>query len=309
MTKRLLVTGGAGFIGSALVDRLVELGFPVSVVDNLSTGKREHVSPKAAFYHMDIRDPDMPKVLQEQKPQIVCHLAAQMSVSLSVRDPIRDAEENILGSLFLLQSCLKYGVEKVIYASSGGAVYGEPEYLPCDEAHPIHPLAPYGASKYVVEAYLDIFRHLHGLDYTVLRLGNVYGPRQDPYGEAGVVAIFAKAMLEGKSPQINGTGEQERDFLYVSDAVEAWLLALELGQGQVYNIGSGQGASVNQIYQHLKSAVQYQGEAIHGPAKAGEVFKIHLDVSKARAGLGWKPRVPLEEGLRLTVEYFKANDS
>ncbi|MBI4199414.1 MAG: SDR family oxidoreductase [Chloroflexi bacterium] len=301
----VLVTGGAGFIGSHLVDRLVQEGHRVVVVDNLSTGRREHVNPRAAFYQVDITDPELHGLLRRERPRWVSHHAAQSSVLVSVRDPLYDARVNILGSLNLLEACRAAGVEKVVFASSGGAIYGEPRYLPCDEAHPLQPLAPYGVSKVAVEKYLVLYQRSFGLPSVILRYGNVYGPRQDPYGEAGVVAIFTLAMLEGRRPVVFGSGEQERDFLYVDDAVEANLHALKGAKEEAYNIGTQQGVSVNRIFALLKGIIGYEGGPQYSSPRPGEVFKVHLDNSLAAKGLGWSPRVGLEEGLVKTVEYFR----
>ena len=303
---KILVTGGAGFIGSHVVDALIERGHEVAVVDDLSTGKREHINPRARFYHLDIRDAQgLEEVFAAERPEIVNHQAARANVRESMEKPILYAEVNVIGSLNLLELSRKYGVEKFIYASTGGAVYGEPEYLPADEAHPINPLDPYGASKHFVEHYLYLYGVNYGLRYTILRYPNVYGPRQDPYGEAGVVAIFTGQMLRGEQAVINGSGEQERDFVYVGDVVEANLLALDRGDGGIYNLGWGFGTSVNEIFARLKEITGYEKEAVHGPPKKGEVFKICLDATKARRELGWVPRISLDEGLRMTVEYFK----
>ena len=303
---KILVTGGAGFIGSHVVDALIERGHEVAVVDDLSTGKREHLNPGARFYHLDIRDAQgLEEVFAAERPEIVNHQAARANVRESLEKPVLYAEVNVIGSLNLLELSRKYGVEKFIYASTGGAVYGEPEYLPADEAHPINPLDPYGASKHFVEHYLYLYGVNYGLRYTILRYPNVYGPRQDPYGEAGVVAIFTGQMLRGEQAVINGSGEQERDFVYVGDIVEANLLALDRGDGGIYNLGWGFGTSVNEIFARLKEITGYEKEAVHGPPKKGEVFKICLDATKARRELGWVPRISLDEGLRMTVEYFK----
>jgi len=305
---RILVTGGAGFIGSHVVDALIERGHEVIVVDDLSTGKREHLNPQAKFYHLDIRDAQgLEEVFATERPEIVNHQAARANVRESMEKPVLYAEVNVIGSLNLLELSRKYGVRKFIYASTGGAIYGEPEYLPADESHPINPLDPYGASKHFVEHYLHLYNTNYGLRYTALRYPNVYGPRQDPYGEAGVVAIFTGQMLTGGQPVINGSGEQERDFVYVGDVVEANIKAMERGDNQVYNLGWGVGTSVNEIFAKLKEITGYEGEAVHGPPKLGEVFKIYLDASKARRELGWEPRVGLNEGLRRTVEYFKGS--
>jgi UDP-glucose 4-epimerase len=303
---RIVVTGGAGFIGSHVVDAFVEAGHDVVVVDDLSTGRRANLNPAATFYEIDVRDPGLRQVFAEERPDVVSHHAAQVDVRRSVADPVFDAEVNVLGSLNLLDSCRQVGVEKVIYISSGGAIYGEPVTLPCDEDHPIQPLCPYGASKYVVEQYLYMYRELYELDYTVLRYGNVYGPRQDPHGEAGVVAIFAGQMVRGETPTINGSGEQERDFVYVGDCARANLLALARGSCRAYNLGTGEGTSINRLFELLKAATDYEGEAVHGPAKAGETFRITLDATRARQELGWQPEVSLREGLERTAEHFSS---
>jgi UDP-glucose 4-epimerase len=303
---RILVTGGAGFIGSHVVDALIKRGHEVSVVDDLSTGKREHLNPRAKFYHLDIRDAHhLEEVFAAERPEIVNHQAARANVRESMAKPVLYAEVNVIGSLNLLELSRKYGVERFIYASTGGAVYGEPEYLPADESHPVNPLDPYGASKHFVEHYLYLYGVNYGLRYVALRYANVYGPRQDPYGEAGAVAIFTGQMLTGEEPVINGGGEQERDFVYVGDIAAANIRAMEESGSQIYNIGWGVGTSINEIFAKLKEITGYEKEAVHGPPKLGEVFKIYLDASKARRGLGWAPRVELDEGMRRTVEYFR----
>ncbi|MGQ9492478.1 MAG: NAD-dependent epimerase/dehydratase family protein [Anaerolineae bacterium] len=303
---KILVTGGAGFIGSHVVDAYLEQGHEVVVVDDLSTGRRENIHPRARLHQIDIRNEGLERVFAEEKPDVVNHHAAKVSVRESMECPLLYADVNVLGSLRLLELSRKYGVKKFIYISTGGALYGEPEHLPADEAHPIHPLDPYGASKACFEYYLPIYRTNYGLSFTTLRYGNVYGPRQDPYGEAGVVAIFTGQMLRGEQAVINGSGEQMRDFVYVSDVAQANVLALERGDGGFYNIGTSIGTSVNEIFAILKSATGYTRPPVHGPPKAGEVFKIYLNVDKAKQELGWQPVVDLEEGLRLTVEYFRA---
>ena len=303
---KVLVTGGAGFIGSHIVDRLVEEGHAVVVVDNLSSGRRQQVNPKAAFYQVDVRDDALEEVFRRERPQVVDHHAAQMSVNYSLQNPLEDAAINVLGSLRLLEYARKYGVERFIFASTGGALYGEPAYLPCDEAHPIRPLSPYGVSKYTVEQYLALYHRLYGLPYVALRYGNVYGPRQNPHGEAGVVAIFAQRMLEGREAIIYGTGEQRRDFVYVTDVADANLLALQKGDGDCFNIATGVDASVNEVFASLKEATGYPREAAYAPARPGEVFAIHLSHQKAQEVLGWRPRVSLAEGLARTVAFFRS---
>lgn len=307
--SKILVTGGAGFIGSHVVDTFVSAGHEVIVIDNLATGKRENVNPEARFYQVDIRDQEaVEEVFAVERPEVISHQAALANVRHSMEQPVTYAEVNILGSIILLEMARKYECRRFIYASTGGAVYGEPEFLPVTEDHPINPLDPYGASKHAVEHYLYLYRHNYGLSYVSLRYPNVYGPRQDPLGEAGVVAIFTGLMLQGKQPTINGSGEQQRDFVYVGDVACANLLALKRGEG-VYNIGSGVPTDVNTIFAELKAITGYPGEAYYGPPKLGEVFRIYLDASKARRELGWEPTVSLKEGLARTVDFFRQSAS
>jgi UDP-glucose 4-epimerase len=301
---KVLVTGGAGFIASHVVDALVAEGHQVLVVDDLSTGKKEHLNPEATFYQLDIRSPELEDVFRREKPDLVNHHAAHVDVRHSVDDPRHDADVNIAGSLNLLECARRYGVSKFVYASSGGAIYGEPEYLPCDEEHPLNPLCPYGVSKLAVEKYLFVYGHTYGLRYVILRYPNVYGPRQDPTGEGGVVAIFARQMVRGAGVVINGSGEQERDFVYVDDIVSANLLARQALGGQIYNLGTGIGTSINQLFASMKSLTSYAQEPVYGPPKAGETFKIYLDATKARSELGWRPEVGLEHGLRATIRSY-----
>jgi UDP-glucose 4-epimerase len=301
---KVLVTGGAGFIGSHVVDMLLDSGHEVVVVDNLSTGRRSNLNPRAKFYHLDIRSPELESVFELERPEVVDHHAAQADVRRSMVDPLFDAEVNILGSIKLAQHSMKYGVRKFIHISSGGAAYGEPEYLPCDENHPVQPLCPYGASKYTFELYLHLFKVAYGLDYTVIRYPNVYGPRQDPQGEAGVVAIFAGQMMRRQPVTINGDGEQVRDYVYVTDCAGANLMVLKSGSGRIYNLGYGTGTTVNQIFAYLAEITEYTQEANYGPAKAGETYRIYLDARRAGAELGWKPTMGLQEGLQKTVVYL-----
>ena len=304
---RVLVTGGAGFIGSNLVDRLIEKGADVSVVDNLLTGFERNINPRAKFYKVDVRDRDrLREIFESERPEYVHHLAAQMDVRRSVEEPTFDAENNILGGLNVITSSLESGVKKIIYASTGGAVYGEPQYLPVDERHPVNPICQYGISKHTVEHYLYLYRYLYGLNYTVLRYPNVYGPRQNPKGEAGVNAIFIGMMLEGRTPTIFGDGKQLRDYVYVDDVVEANLLAMEKGDGEIYNIGSGIGISVNKIYSMLSEILSFDKPPIYAPPRLGEIQKVYLDSSKAQGELGWKPRVNFEDGLRKTIAWFRS---
>ncbi len=305
---RILVTGGAGFIGSNLADRFVALGHEVAVLDDLSSGFREFVPNAARFVEADVTDAEaLGRFFAEWRPEVVSHHAAQIDVRKSVDDPVRDARINLLGGIELLQACTRHGVRKVLYASTGGALYGEGRKLPATEDHPVNPEAPYGASKHSLEHYLYIWKLLHGLDYTVLRYPNVYGPRQNPHGEAGVNAIFIGLMLEGKRPRIFGTGDQLRDYVYVDDIVEASVLALARGSGETVNIGSGVGVSVLQIFSELKSILGFEGEPIFDAPRPGEIQRIYLDATRAREVLGWKPRVGFREGLEKTVAWARAD--
>jgi len=306
VATKILVTGGAGFIGSHLVDRLVQEGHQVSVIDNLSTGKRKNVNKQAGFYKMDIQSRPIEKVFRKERPIILVHLAAQMNVRLSTEDPTFDASVNILGTLNLLDHAVRHGVRKVIFASSGGAVYGEHDGIPATESHRTDPLSPYGISKLAGEKYLAYYSFVSGLRYVALRLGNVYGPRQDSEGEAGVIAIFTKQMLEGDQPIINGTGMQIRDFVYVDDVVESIMVTLAPDIQGVYNVGTGQETSVNDCYKILKDLTRSECKEIHGPAKKGEQFRSVLDVAKIREELDWDPQVSFPDGLAKTVEFFKS---
>ncbi|MCC6300316.1 MAG: NAD-dependent epimerase/dehydratase family protein [Anaerolineales bacterium] len=303
---KIVVTGGAGFIGSHVVDLFLENGFEVVVLDDLSTGRASNLNRAAKFYQMDIRDQKVREVFAAERPDFVSHHAAQMDVRRSVAQPLFDADVNILGSINLIECAKEFGVKRFIYISTGGAVYGEPEYVPCDEAHPINPICQYGASKHTVEHYLFMYHVNYGLKYTVLRYPNVFGPRQDPHGEAGVVAIFTGKMMAGEPVVINGDGEQTRDFVFVGDCAKANYLAASVDhQPGIYNIGWGIPTSVNQISAALAKATDYQLPVSHGPGKVGETRHIYLDASKARKDLGWSATVSLDEGMRKTVEYFK----
>ncbi len=304
---KILITGGAGFIASQIGDALIANGHQVVVVDNLATGKRENINPAANFYEMDIRDAALKDVFERERPDVVNHHAAQMSVNVSVENPMLDADINILGGLNLLENARKTGVKKVVFSSSGGTVYGDPTYLPCDEKHPIQPLSPYGAAKYAFEMYLHLYAVTYGLEYTTLRYANIYGPRQDPFGEAGVVAIFAQRMLAEKPLTIYGTGDQERDFVFVGDVVRANLMVLDnpASNRRAYNIGTGVGTSINKIYEVLKKVSGYSLPANYGPGKPGEVFRSILDAGRIGSELGWEPQVSLEDGLAQTLEFFR----
>jgi UDP-glucose 4-epimerase len=301
---RYLVTGGAGFIASHIVDRLIKEGHHVAIVDNLSTGKESNLNPKAKLYKIDISDPGLETVFEAEKPDFVSHHAAQVSVVLSVRDPQFDVQTNIIGSLNLLQLCVKYNVKKLIFSSTGGAVYGEPEYLPADEKHPTKPLCPYAIDKLAFENYLYMYGVVYGFNYTVLRYANVYGPRQDPHGEAGVVAIFTQKILDGVQPIIFGDGKATRDYIFVEDIVDANMLAWEKGDKQIFNIGTGIETDVNEIFSHLKKEFGFPKDAIHSDNRPGELQRICIANAKAKAELGWSPKYTLEEGIKKTVKYY-----
>ncbi len=302
---KILVTGGAGFIGSNIVDGYLAAGHEVVVVDNLSTGKKENLNPKAKFYKTDILDPQITDILHKEKPEVVNHHAAQIDVRKSLEDPVFDARTNILGTINVLENCVKAGVRKVIFASTGGALYGEPDYLPVDEKHPIMPISAYAASKYSVETYLKLYSQSYGLKYIALRYGNVYGPRQDPLGEAGVIAIFVGKMSKGEVPTIFGDGEQLRDYVYVGDIVDLNCRVLQEGEG-VYNVGTTVGTSVNQIFSTLKEIMDFKPAAKYAPPRKGEVYKVYLNAQKLEKTLGWKPRVNMREGLKQTVAWFNS---
>jgi len=301
-----LVTGGAGFIGSHVVDRLVSEGERVAVIDNLSTGRRENINPATEFYEMDLGEGDLDQLFADEGPEYVHHFAAQIDVRQSVENPVHDARVNVLGSLRLLEACRKFSVKKIVYASTGGAIYGEPETVPADESHPARPDAPYGISKHSVEHYLHYYGKIHGMRWSVLRFANVYGPRQDPLGEAGVNAIFIGRMLDGLAPTIFGDGEQVRDYIYVSDVVDAVMLAVRAGDGEIMNIGTGVPTSVNRIFEVLQELIGFDGPAEYAAPRAGEVYRIYLDPARARRVLGWSSSVELAEGLRRTVDWHRS---
>ncbi len=302
---RILVTGGAGFIGSHVVDAFVDAGHEVEVVDNLSSGRRENVNSRAKLHVMDIRDEKIDELFQKGNFDVLDHHAAQMDVRRSVEDPLYDADVNVMGTIRLLEAARKNGVKKVILASTGGAIYGEQDYFPADEQHPLRPVSPYGVTKLTDEKYLWYYKVVHGLKHVILRYANVYGPRQNPHGEAGVVAIFTERMLRGEEPVINGDGLQTRDFVYVGDVVRANLLALDYPNDDVFNVGTGRETDVNTIFRKIRELVGANIEEKHGPAKEGEQRRSVLDYTKARKYLGWEPRVSLDKGLKLTVEYFR----
>ncbi len=311
---RVLVTGGAGFIGSHIVDAYVQAGHRVAVVDNLTTGRRDNVNSRAQFLCADIRDPSMDRVFQRGQFDVVNHQAAQIDLRRSVADPTHDAEVNIVGTLNLLECARRHGVRSVIVASTGGAIYGDHTIYPTPESEAAHPQSPYGVAKLAIEHYLYYYRSVHGLRSVVLRYANVYGPRQDPCGEAGVVAIFIKRLLAGDRPIINGDGGQTRDFVFVDDVVQANLLALEYlfnGPGEagplVVNIGTGEEVSVNSLSALLTHFLPRPPTPLYSPAKPGEQRRSAINPSYAKQIMGWEPRVGLEEGLRKTWNWFRVD--
>lgn len=315
---RALVTGGAGFIGSNLVDRLLAEGHSVEVVDNLSTGKLANLADarstrdhEFSFHQIDICDPAVADLIERRAPEVVFHLAAQIDVRVSVDDPALDARINVLGTLNVLEGARRAGSRKVVFASSGGTIYGDvdAEDLPVTEAHPQHPVAPYGVSKKVATDYLHAYRELHQLEYTSLALANVYGPRQDPHGEAGVVAIFAGKLLAGERCRIFGTGEQTRDYVYVDDVADAFVRAADRGSGLLCNIGTGTETSVNGLYRSMADNAGVVDEPEYAPARVGELDRSCLDATRAKLHLGWEPFTDLDTGTAAVIDWFRAQGS
>lgn len=302
---KILVTGGAGFIGSHIADAYIDAGHKVVIVDNLATGREKNINPQATFFNIDIRDRSIKKLFEQFQFDIVNHHAAQMDVRLSVKDPIFDAENNVIGLLNVFQNAVEHGVKKVIYASSGGVVYGEQDYFPADEEHPQRPYCPYGVTKLMGEKYLYYYAATYGLTYTAFRYANVYGPRQNPFGEAGVIAIFMQKLFNREEAIIHGDGRQTRDYVYVADVVQANVTALCSGENDVFNIGTGVETDVNQIYQAINKLIGANMPEKHGPAKPGEQRRSVLDIQKARHRLPWQPQFDFARGLAATIDYFK----
>ena len=306
---RILVTGGAGFIGSHIVDQCIAAGHEVAIVDNLweeGGGNEGNLNPKARFFHADITDEArLQSIFDEIRPEVVSHQAAQHSVAISTKDPRLDARVNVLGLLNVLTNCTRAGTRKIIFASSG-ATYGTPARLPIDEEVPQRPESPYGITKMVAEYYLRYWQEANNLTYTALRYGNVYGPRQDPNGEAGVIAIFAKRFLDHNAVRIDWDGKQKKDYVYVEDVARANLLAIEHGDNDIFCLGTGRAASVNELYQVLAKITGYKPEVVRAPKRPGDIYLAYFDCSKAERVLGWKPQVTLEEGIEKTVEFFRA---
>lgn len=305
---KILITGGAGFIASHIADAYLEGGHQVTIVDNLSSGRMMNIPPRAEFIEMDIRSDGMRNILSAGRFDVVNHHAAQMDVRRSVSDPIFDASVNIVGTLNLLEGCRESGVRKFIFASTGGAVYGEQSAFPATEEHPCHPLSPYGISKYSIEQYLYYYREIHQIQHVILRYANVYGPRQNPHGEAGVIAIFGQRLIRGEEPVINGDGKQTRDYVYVGDIVRANVLALGFDRSDIFNIGTGIETTVLELFDHLSSITGSRAGRNHAEAKKGEQMRSVLSSAKIERALGWKPQVFLEQGLTSTVEFFRSTE-
>jgi len=305
---RILMTGGAGFIGSNVADAYLAAGHDVAVVDDLSSGSADNVDPRARWYRVDVRDAGLEAVFSEERPEVVCHHAAQVSVRRSVEAPQADAEINVLGSLNVFEAARRHGTRRIVFASTGGAIYGAQTGPPADETHPCRPRSPYAVAKLAVEHYLDYFRATFGLEAVVLRYANVYGPRQDPHGEAGVVAIFMQRILAGLAPTIFGDGEQVRDFVYVEDVVAANLAALRVAtppdETAVFNVGTGRATSVNELWRVIEAVARPAVSAYHEPARSGDVQRSVLNPARAARQLGWRPAVSVEEGLARTWSWF-----
>lgn len=299
------MTGGAGFIGSNLVDALLQAGNTVCAVDDLSRGRREQLNPQAEFVQLDVTDAALLEVVGRQRPHVVFHLAAQIDVRNSVSDPVKDADANVVGTVNVLHACAEAGVRRLVLASSGGAIYGDTDVIPTPEEHPAVPASPYGTSKLCAEEYGRMFERMRGLEFVAMRYANVYGPRQDPHGEAGVVAIFSERLLRQQPATLNGDGKQTRDYVYVDDVVDANLRAAAAPRTGTFNIGTGVETDVNQLWARLRTLSGSTIEAEHGPAKPGEQARSCLDVTCARAQLGWQPAVDLDEGLQRTLDFFR----
>ena len=302
---KILVTGGAGFIASHITDAFIEQGHQVTVVYDLSTGFKENINPKAKFVQLNICDKSLKTLFEAEKFDVVNHHAAQMDVRKSVADPEFDAKTNILGTINLLQNSVATNVKKFMFASTGGAVYGEQNYFPADENHPTNPLSPYGISKLTVEKYLFFYNKQYNLNYSVLRYANIYGPRQNPFGEAGVIAIFTSKLLKDEQPIINGSGLQTRDYVFVKDVVKANLLALNDNEPDILNVGTGIETNVNELFNALNNIIGKGKKEIHGPAAPGEQLRSVISSEKMFKKFNWKPSTSLDEGLKETVDFFK----
>ncbi len=303
---KILVTGGAGFIGSHVVDALVEAGHTVHVVDDLSGGRIENVNAAVELHRLDIRSAEAAALFETHRYEALFHLAAQMDVRRSVADPRFDADVNIGGFLNLMEAGRKAGLKKVVFSSTGGAIYGEPDYAPQDESHPLRPISPYGITKLTTEKYLYYYRHAYGIDYVALRYGNVYGPRQNPHGEAGVVAIFIQRLMSGELPVIYGDGSQTRDYVFVGDVVNANVAALGFGGSGIFNVGTAVETDVNRLFGIIRDRLAPDVETQYAPARPGEQMRSILDYGQTESALGWSPKVDITSGLNLTVDWFES---
>lgn len=301
---KVLVTGGAGFIGSHIVDLLLSEGHEVAVIDSLVHGKLENLNPAAQFHHMDIRDRAVRKVFEDFRPEVLIHEAAQIKVPNSIKDPLYDADVNILGTLNLLEACKDFKVRKVIYPATA-AMFSEPQYLPIDELHPLSMMSGYGVSKHVVEHYLEVYNKLYGIDYTVFRYSNVYGPRQDSTGEGGVVAIFCESMIKGVIPEIFGDGTQTRDFIFVKDVAKANVVAIHALDNDIYNCCTGQEVSVNELYRTISGDLSFDHEPIQKAPREGDIYRTFMTYKKLNDAIGWAPSYNLENGVAETLDFYR----
>ncbi|SFS33778.1 NAD-dependent epimerase/dehydratase family protein [Marininema halotolerans] len=301
---KVLVTGGAGFIGSHTVELLLKKGFQPVVVDNLSTGQEDYLYGEVPFYRLPIQDEGLMEVFERERPHAVIHLAANAKVTTSVKDPQADAATNIMGTLRVLEGCRQYGAKKIVYASSA-AVYGNPQYLPIDENHPVNPLSPYGISKYTPESYLQVYSQLYGLRYTAFRYANVYGVRQLLGGEAGVIPILMNQLIAGETFTIDGDGDQSRDYINVEDVAGANVLALDKGDNEIFNLGTGQRTTLNELIALMESVLGKKIDTVHGPDRPGDIKDSYFDIQRVTDTLGWSPHVHLSDGLTQTYDYYQ----
>ena len=303
---KVLVTGGAGFIGSSIVDMLIDKNYEVCIIDNMSHGKKENINNKATFYNMDIRDSKIINIFLKEKPDYVIHEAAQISINNSIKEPLEDAEINILGTINILEACKSVGVKKIIYPASA-AIFGEPKYLPIDEKHPLDMISPYGVSKHTVEHYLSVYKELYGIEYVCLRYSNVYGPRQDSSGEGGVVAIFCDKIMKNETPIIYGDGEQIRDFVYVNDVARVNVLSLELDKSGIYNVCTNTKTSINKLFKCMKNNFAVDIKSVCVEERTGDIRDSYMSYKKIYDEFGWKPEFNLEDGIRSIKEYMDNN--
>jgi len=301
---KVLVTGGAGFIGSHQVDALIKSGYKVVVVDDLSTGIKDNLNPKAKFYEADIRDDELDRIFKKEKPKYVFHFAAQININHSVEDPLFDADVNIIGSLNVLENCIEHGVKKIMFSSTGGALYGEAEQIPTTEEYLCNPLLPYAIAKFTVENYLKFYKNHYGLDYGIIRIANAYGPRQNAKCEAGVITVFVETMLDKKQPFIYGDGHQTRDFIFVDDVVSANMMIFESSKSDIYNVGTGRQTTINEIFGFIRDSLGLNIKEKYNQELVGQDVSC-LSSEKLKKALNWSPKVEVEEGIKQTVQWFQ----